>query len=382
VFAVIRAETQNLIQMVLLKRVPVAEPTPWRKTWRRMWRRTCHRTWRRMRRRTWRRTWPLGPGRRAPFSPRHHHCLRAAGDMLRWERNWAAQWRLARNLGRNFRECHAKRLYVHTGDRSGNLRARPVISAGCSRNHSSNPETAPPQHLSWGGEPAKSPVASRVPRDLGLPRPSRSSGQQPTGIFNRRHPSRRCRPSCRRHHRRCLRRCHCRSLHHPPRSTSRRSQCRNLRRSCRKRPGHRKCRRICRPRRLYTKQWNSLSIAAHAGRAPASASAANSTVPAPPAVSQPLPVAPPAPPPWPDLAADFTYWTSRARCALVWAPGRARGHPAARVTMTRIAHLSVYIVCRAGVGANVAHSERAAEVGRVQPCGAAGGRPEAEPRGG
>ena len=32
----------------------------------------------------------------------------------------------------------------------------------------------------------------------------------------------------------------------------------------------------------------------------------------------------------------------------------------------------------AEVGANAAHSERAAEVGRVQPCGAAGGRPEAE----
>ena len=36
----------------------------------------------------------------------------------------------------------------------------------------------------------------------------------------------------------------------------------------------------------------------------------------------------------------------------------------------------------AGVGANAAHSERAAEVVRVQPCGAAGGRPEAEARGG
>ena len=36
----------------------------------------------------------------------------------------------------------------------------------------------------------------------------------------------------------------------------------------------------------------------------------------------------------------------------------------------------------AGVGANAAHSERAAEAGRVQSCGAVGGRPEAEPRGG
>jgi len=36
----------------------------------------------------------------------------------------------------------------------------------------------------------------------------------------------------------------------------------------------------------------------------------------------------------------------------------------------------------AGVEANAAHSERAAEAERVQPCGAAGGRPEAEHRGG
>ena len=41
-------------------------------------------------------------------------------------------------------------------------------------------------------------------------------------------------------------------------------------------------------------------------------------------------------------------------------PGRARGHPAARVTTTRIAHFSVRRICRAGVGANAAHSERAA----------------------
>ena len=37
---------------------------------------------------------------------------------------------------------------------------------------------------------------------------------------------------------------------------------------------------------------------------------------------------------------------------------------------------------RTGTGANAAHSERAVEAGRAQPCGAAGGRPEAEPRGG
>ena len=52
--------------------------------------------------------------------------------------------------------------------------------------------------------------------------------------------------------------------------------------------------------------------------------------------------------------------------------------------MTRIAHTCPFtdFAGPAGVGANAAHSERAAEVGRVQPFGAAGGRPEAEPRGG
>ena len=32
---------------------------------------------------------------------------------LRWGRNWAAQWHLARAVGRRFRGCRAKRLYVH-----------------------------------------------------------------------------------------------------------------------------------------------------------------------------------------------------------------------------------------------------------------------------
>ena len=32
---------------------------------------------------------------------------------LRWGRNWAAQWRLARAEGRRFRGCRAKRLYVY-----------------------------------------------------------------------------------------------------------------------------------------------------------------------------------------------------------------------------------------------------------------------------
>ena len=31
---------------------------------------------------------------------------------LRWGRNWAAQWHLARAVGKRFRGCRAKRLYV------------------------------------------------------------------------------------------------------------------------------------------------------------------------------------------------------------------------------------------------------------------------------
>ena len=30
---------------------------------------------------------------------------------LRWGRNWAAQWHLARAVGKRFRGCRAKRLY-------------------------------------------------------------------------------------------------------------------------------------------------------------------------------------------------------------------------------------------------------------------------------
>ena len=32
---------------------------------------------------------------------------------LRWGRNWAAQWHLARAVGKRFRGCRAKRLYVY-----------------------------------------------------------------------------------------------------------------------------------------------------------------------------------------------------------------------------------------------------------------------------
>ena len=34
---------------------------------------------------------------------------------LRWGRNWAAQWHLARAVGKRFRGCRAKRLNVHKG---------------------------------------------------------------------------------------------------------------------------------------------------------------------------------------------------------------------------------------------------------------------------
>ena len=54
-----------------------------------------------------------GPGRRAPSSPRHHRCRPVFVQLaLRWGRNWAAQWHLARAVGKRFRGCRAKRLYV------------------------------------------------------------------------------------------------------------------------------------------------------------------------------------------------------------------------------------------------------------------------------
>ena len=36
---------------------------------------------------------------------------------LRWARNWEGKWHLARAVGKRFRGCHAKRLYVHTANR-------------------------------------------------------------------------------------------------------------------------------------------------------------------------------------------------------------------------------------------------------------------------
>ena len=66
---------------------------------------------------TWRRTWASGPGRRAPSSPRHHRRRPVFVQLaLRWGRNWAAQWHLARAVGKRFRGCCAKRLYVYSGE--------------------------------------------------------------------------------------------------------------------------------------------------------------------------------------------------------------------------------------------------------------------------
>jgi len=55
-----------------------------------------------------------GPGGARP----HRHATTAAAAVfvqiaLRWGSNWAAQWHLARAVGRRFRGCRAKRLYVH-----------------------------------------------------------------------------------------------------------------------------------------------------------------------------------------------------------------------------------------------------------------------------
>ena len=74
-------------------------------TRRRALRRTCHRTLRR--------TWASGPGRRAPSSPRHHRRRPVFVQFaLRWGQNWAAQWHLARAVGKRFRGYRAKCLYV------------------------------------------------------------------------------------------------------------------------------------------------------------------------------------------------------------------------------------------------------------------------------
>jgi len=60
-----------------------------------------------------------GLGLRGPGGARpHRHATNAAATAvfvqlaLRWERNWAAQWHLARAVGKRVRGCRAKRLYV------------------------------------------------------------------------------------------------------------------------------------------------------------------------------------------------------------------------------------------------------------------------------
>ena len=60
-----------------------------------------------------------GPGGARP--PRHATTTAAAVFVqlaLRCGRNWAAQWHLARAVGKRFRGCRAKRLYVHNADLS------------------------------------------------------------------------------------------------------------------------------------------------------------------------------------------------------------------------------------------------------------------------
>ena len=61
-----------------------------------------------------RRTWPSGPGGARP--PRDATTAAAAVFVqlaLRWGRNWAAQWHLAQAVGKRFRGCRAKSLYVN-----------------------------------------------------------------------------------------------------------------------------------------------------------------------------------------------------------------------------------------------------------------------------
>ena len=57
----------------------------------------------------------LAFGARARRPPRHAAAAAAVFVQLalRWGHNWAAQWHLARAVGRRFRGCRSKRLYVH-----------------------------------------------------------------------------------------------------------------------------------------------------------------------------------------------------------------------------------------------------------------------------
>ena len=59
-----------------------------------------------------------GPGLRGPGGarpPRHATAAAVFVQLaLRWGRNWAAQWHLARAVGKRFRGCRAKRIYVYS----------------------------------------------------------------------------------------------------------------------------------------------------------------------------------------------------------------------------------------------------------------------------
>ena len=58
----------------------------------------------------------LAFGARAARPPRHAPAAAAAVFVqlaLRCGRNWAPQWHLARPVGKRFRGCRAKRLYVY-----------------------------------------------------------------------------------------------------------------------------------------------------------------------------------------------------------------------------------------------------------------------------
>jgi len=52
---------------------------------------------------------------------RSEKCSRR-GPSLKWGRNWAAQWYLARAMEERFRGCHAKRLYVNNRRSGGGAR--------------------------------------------------------------------------------------------------------------------------------------------------------------------------------------------------------------------------------------------------------------------
>ena len=69
---------------------------------------------------------------------------------------------------------------------------------------------------------------------------------------------------------------------------------------------------------------------------------------------------------------------NRRASAAAWMSFRLTSIPCMHRTLVRSCPFTEF-AGSAGVGANAAHSERTAEVGRVQPCGAAGGRLKQNP---